>query len=95
MLRRARLATAGLYPVASLAVAALAYGAADTLHGSGFLAVYLAGPRDRSDEAVCHARLARHHADALEPRLHGRRPEEKLRHRTELPLEPVRNYLEE
>ena len=42
-LRRAQLATAGLYPVASLTVAALAYGAADTLHGSGFLAVYLAG----------------------------------------------------
>jgi potassium/hydrogen antiporter len=42
-LRRARLATAGLYPVASLTVAALAYGGADTLYGSGFLAVYLAG----------------------------------------------------
>ena len=42
-LRRARLATAGLYPVASLTAAALAYGGADTLHGSGFLAVYLAG----------------------------------------------------
>ncbi len=42
-LRRARLATAGLYPVASLTIAALAYGAADTLHGSGFLAVYLTG----------------------------------------------------
>jgi cell volume regulation protein A len=41
--RRARLATAGLYPVASLAIAALAFGGADTLHGSGFLAVYLAG----------------------------------------------------
>jgi cell volume regulation protein A len=43
ILRRARLATAGLYPVASLAVAALAYGGAETLHGSGFLSVYLAG----------------------------------------------------
>jgi cell volume regulation protein A len=42
-LRRVRLATAGLYPVATLAVAALAFGGADTLHGSGFLAVYLAG----------------------------------------------------
>ena len=41
--RRARLATAGLYPVASLAVVAIAFGAADALHGSGFLAVYLAG----------------------------------------------------
>ena len=42
-LRRVRLATAGLYPVATLAVAALAFGGADSLHGSGFLAVYVAG----------------------------------------------------
>jgi cell volume regulation protein A len=42
-LRRARLASAGLYPVASMAAAALAYGTAATLHGSGFLAVYLCG----------------------------------------------------
>jgi cell volume regulation protein A len=41
--RRARLATTGLYPVASLAVVALAFGTADVLHGSGFLAVYLGG----------------------------------------------------
>src|SRR3954451_16061975 len=41
--RRLRLASPGLYPVASIATAALAYGAAATLHGSGFLAVYLAG----------------------------------------------------
>src|SRR6185503_17086853 len=42
-LQRTRLASTGLYPVASLATAALAYGAADVVHGSGFLAVYLAG----------------------------------------------------
>jgi potassium/hydrogen antiporter len=42
-LRRVRLDTGGLYPVASLAAAALAFGGADTLHGSGFLAVYLTG----------------------------------------------------
>jgi potassium/hydrogen antiporter len=41
--RRMRLATSGLYPVASLATVALAYGGADALHGSGFLAAYLAG----------------------------------------------------
>ncbi|HEX2085538.1 MAG TPA: potassium/proton antiporter, partial [Solirubrobacteraceae bacterium] len=41
--RRAQLATPGLYPVASLATAALAYGGADVAHGSGFLAVYLSG----------------------------------------------------
>ena len=40
---RARLYSPGLYPVASLATAALAFGAADTLGGSGFLAAYLAG----------------------------------------------------
>ncbi len=43
VLRRARLPSAGLYPVASLAFAALAYGAADALHGSGFLSVYVTG----------------------------------------------------
>jgi potassium/hydrogen antiporter len=42
-LQRTRLDSTGLYPVASLATAAVAYGAADTLHGSGFLAVYVAG----------------------------------------------------
>jgi cell volume regulation protein A len=41
--RRERLASTGLYPVASLTAAAFAFGAADTLHGSGFLAVYLTG----------------------------------------------------
>jgi cell volume regulation protein A len=42
-LRRVTLATAGLYPVATLAIAAVAFGGADALHGSGFLAVYIAG----------------------------------------------------
>jgi cell volume regulation protein A len=42
-LQRARLDTTGLYPVATLATAAIAFGAADTLHGSGFLATYVAG----------------------------------------------------
>ena len=42
-LKRTALASAGLYPVASIAIAATAYGLADTLHGSGFLAVYLVG----------------------------------------------------
>jgi potassium/hydrogen antiporter len=41
--RRVPLATPGLYPVASITVAALSFGVADSLHGSGFLAVYLAG----------------------------------------------------
>ena len=42
-LHRTRLASAGLYPVASIAIAALSFGIADVLHGSGFLAVYLTG----------------------------------------------------
>jgi cell volume regulation protein A len=42
-LQRTRLGSAGLYPVASLAVASLAFGIAAVAHGSGFLAVYLAG----------------------------------------------------
>ncbi len=42
-LRRVRLPSAGLYPVASLATGALAFGTAQSLHGSGFLAVFLAG----------------------------------------------------
>jgi cell volume regulation protein A len=41
--RRARLASEGLYPVASLATAMLAYAVAANLHGSGLLSAYLAG----------------------------------------------------
>jgi cell volume regulation protein A len=42
-LRRARLGTAGAYPLGTIGIAAVAFGAAATLHGSGFLAVYLTG----------------------------------------------------
>jgi cell volume regulation protein A len=42
-IRRARLPTEAAYPIATLGVAALAYGGAASLHGSGFLSVYLAG----------------------------------------------------
>ena len=42
LLRRVALTTSGLYPIAVMALAVAAYGAAATLHGSGFLAVYLA-----------------------------------------------------
>jgi potassium/hydrogen antiporter len=42
-LRHVRLPSAGLYPVASIATGALAFGAAETLHGSGFLAAFVAG----------------------------------------------------
>jgi potassium/hydrogen antiporter len=40
---RLNFSTPGLYPVASITIAALAYGGADVLSGSGFLAVYIAG----------------------------------------------------
>jgi potassium/hydrogen antiporter len=41
--QRIRLDTAGLFPVASLTAAALSFGLAEVLGGSGFLAVYLTG----------------------------------------------------
>lgn len=40
-IQRLRLPSDGLFPVATLAVAGLAYGLAEIAHGSGFLAVYL------------------------------------------------------
>ncbi|HEX2467840.1 MAG TPA: potassium/proton antiporter [Solirubrobacterales bacterium] len=40
--RRLDLPSPGLYPVASVATAALAYGVAEVAHGSGFLSVYIA-----------------------------------------------------
>ncbi len=43
LVRRIALPAAGLYPIAVTAWAVLAYGAASAVHGSGFLAVYLAG----------------------------------------------------
>src|SRR5207244_2105350 len=42
-LRRLSLPNAGLYPLRTLAAAGVIYGAASTLHGSGFLAVFVAG----------------------------------------------------
>src|SRR5918998_4150926 len=43
LLSRLSLSTGGLYPVVTLALGLFAYGAATLGHGSGFLAVYLAG----------------------------------------------------
>ena len=43
LLARLRLVSGGLYPAFTLALALLAFGAATLVHGSGFLAVYLAG----------------------------------------------------
>ena len=42
-LRRLRLRSEAAYLIGTLSTAALAYGAADRLHGSGFMATYLAG----------------------------------------------------
>ncbi|HST68771.1 MAG TPA: cation:proton antiporter, partial [Solirubrobacterales bacterium] len=42
VMSRIELASEGLYPVATIAVAALAYGVSEVAHGSGLLAVYLA-----------------------------------------------------
>jgi potassium/hydrogen antiporter len=42
-LRRLSLPAAGLYPLRTLAAAGVIYGGASTLHGSGFLAVFVAG----------------------------------------------------
>lgn len=42
VLLRVRLSTAGLFPALTLGLAFLAYGAATLVHGSGFLAVYVA-----------------------------------------------------
>lgn len=43
VINRSRLEWEGLYPVLSLAVALLIYAAVSAVHGSGFLAVYVAG----------------------------------------------------
>ncbi len=42
VLRRFELPSDGLYPVATIAIAGLAYGVSEIVHGSGLLAVYLA-----------------------------------------------------
>ena len=42
-LRHVELPSSGLVPVASMAAAAISFGGAQTLHGSGFLAVFLTG----------------------------------------------------
>src|SRR6187549_2370802 len=42
-MRRARLPSEGLYPLRTLAAAGIIYGLASVAHGSGFLAVFIAG----------------------------------------------------
>jgi cell volume regulation protein A len=43
VMRRVALPNAGLYPLRTLAIAGVVYGGASVLHGSGFLAVFVAG----------------------------------------------------
>lgn len=43
LVQRVRLPSGGLYPVVTLALALVSFGAATMLHGSGFLAVYVSG----------------------------------------------------
>jgi potassium/hydrogen antiporter len=43
LMRRVSLPTEGLYPIRVLAIAGIIYGLASVLHGSGFLAVFVAG----------------------------------------------------
>ena len=60
--RRLRPASAGLWPVASLAVALLSFGGAEVLHGSGFLAVYLTGIVLGTGELVAKQTIASFHS---------------------------------
>ncbi|HUR93702.1 MAG TPA: potassium/proton antiporter [Gemmatimonadales bacterium] len=64
LLRRYPLPTGGLYPALTLAFALLAYGVTTLVHGSGFLAVYLAGMVLGNGPLPYHAGLLRVH-DAL------------------------------
>ena len=54
----------GLYPVLTLALALLAYGATSVLGGNGFLAVYLAGVMTGNNNFV-HKRSLKHFHEAL------------------------------
>ena len=64
VLTRTRLSAGGLFPVLTLAIALLAYGVPTVLHGSGFLAVYVAALIIGDGELPYRAGLTRVH-DAL------------------------------
>ncbi len=64
VLGRLQLTTGGLYPAFTLALALLAFGVATLLHGSGFLAVYIAGLILGNGPLPYHSGLLRVH-DAL------------------------------
>jgi cell volume regulation protein A len=56
LLRRIALPAVGLYPIAAVALLVAAYGAADLLHVSGFLAVYVAAVIVGSSARLPHRR---------------------------------------
>jgi cell volume regulation protein A len=64
LLRASRLPVGGLYPVLTLALALLAFGVPTLVHGSGFLAVYLAGVVLGDGEIPYRTGITRFH-DAL------------------------------
>jgi cell volume regulation protein A len=64
VVQRVPIATGGLYPVFTLAIAFLSFGVPTLLHGSGFLSVYIAGMILGSGELPQRASLLRVH-DAL------------------------------
>lgn len=64
-LPRLALPAVGLYPIAALAFLALAFGIADIVHVSGFMAVYLAAVMIGSSENLPHRRSIIGFADGL------------------------------
>ncbi|HWM92828.1 MAG TPA: potassium/proton antiporter [Thermoanaerobaculia bacterium] len=61
LLRESRLPASGLYPVLTLSIALLTFGLTTLLHGSGFLAVYLAGLLVGNAEIPYRSGLVRFH----------------------------------
>ena len=61
VLNRARLEYQGLYPVLTIAIVLLTYGATSLIHGSGFLAVYVLGVMMARDNYVQRRTLTRFH----------------------------------
>jgi cell volume regulation protein A len=65
LLRRIALPAVGLYPIAALALLVAAYGAADLLHASGFLAVYVAAVIVGSSARLPHRRSITAFSDGM------------------------------
>lgn len=65
LLPRLALPAVGLYPIAALAMLVAAYGAADLIHTSGFMAVYLAAVLVGSTRALPHKRSIVGFSDGL------------------------------